>query len=82
MVPIDAYSTGAGLSLPDASVGAYGAAVGYFSQYHLELNPGLVGFRSNSDIWDLRADRLELRDASRFEYTSFILERLRGSRQQ
>ena len=30
-----------------------------------------MGFRSNSDIWDLRADRLELpEDASRFEFTT------------
>ena len=75
MVPIDAYSTGADAIVSSGYKwlrGTYGAAVGYFSPNIIsELNPGLVGFRSNSDIWDLRADRLELPgDASRFEYTT------------
>jgi len=75
MLPIEAYSTGADAIVSSGYKwlrGAYGAAVGYISPSIVgDLNPGLVGFRSNSDLWDLRADRLELpHDASRFEYTT------------
>ncbi len=75
MLPIEAYSTGADAIVSSGYKwlrGTYGAAVGFISPSILgNLNPGLVGFRSNSDLWDLRADRLELPgDASRFEYTT------------
>jgi selenocysteine lyase/cysteine desulfurase len=75
MVPIDAYSTKADAIVSSGYKwlrGTYGAAVGYISPSVVSvLNPGLIGFRSNSDLWDLRADRLVLPDdASRFEYTT------------
>ena len=75
MVPIDAYSTNADAIVSSGYKwlrGTYGAAVGFISPSVVKtLNPGLMGFRSNSDIWDLRADRLELpEDASRFEFTT------------
>ena len=75
MVPIDAYATNADAIVSSGYKwlrGTYGAAVGFFSPSVVKtLNPGLIGFRSNSDIWDLRADRLELpEDASRFEFTT------------
>ena len=75
MLPIDAYSTKADAIVSSGYKwlrGTYGAAVGYISPSVVgNLNPGLMGFRSNSDLWDLRADRLILpEDASRFEYTT------------
>ncbi len=75
MVPIDAYSTKADAIVSSGYKwlrGTYGAAVGYISPSVVSvLNPGLIGFRSNVDLWDLRADRLVLPDdASRFEYTT------------
>ncbi len=75
MFPIDAYETNADAIVSSGYKwlrGTYGAAVGFISPSVVKtLNPGLMGFRSNSDIWDLRADRLELpEDASRFEFTT------------
>ena len=75
MLPIDAYRSGADAIVSSGYKwlrGTYGAAVGYISPSIVsEMNPGLVGFRSHSDLWDLRADRLELSvDASRFEFTT------------
>ncbi len=49
--------------------GPFGAAVMYLAP-HLQaaLEPGLVGFRSHEDIWDLRTDQLDYaRSARRFE---------------
>ncbi len=75
MVPIEAHSTKADAIVSSGYKwlrGTYGAAVGYISPAVVrDLNPGLMGFRSNVDLWDLRADRLVLpEDASRFEYTT------------
>ncbi|MCH2436879.1 MAG: aminotransferase class V-fold PLP-dependent enzyme [Candidatus Thalassarchaeum sp.] len=75
MVPIDAVSSGADAIVSSGYKwlrGTYGAAVAYISpEIRGDLNPGLLGFRSHVDIWDLRADRMELPDdASRFEYTT------------
>ena len=75
MMPIDAYSTKADAIISSGYKwlrGTYGAAVGFISPSVVsDLNPGLIGFRSNADLWDLRADRLVLPDdASRFEYTT------------
>ena len=50
--------------------GPFGAAVMYVAP-HLQTSfePGLVGFRSHKDMWDLRADRIHFRDdAGRFEF--------------
>ncbi len=75
MVPIDAPA-----SRVDAMVssgykwlrGTVGAAVGYVSpSVRGDLNPGLLGFRSHVDMWDMRSERLELPDdASRFEFAT------------
>ena len=75
MFPIDAPSCGADVIVSSGYKwlrGTYGAAVGYISpSIRSNLNPGLVGFRSHADIWDLRADRMDLPDdASKFEYTT------------
>jgi selenocysteine lyase/cysteine desulfurase len=50
--------------------GPFGAAVMYVAP-HLQtrFEPGLAGFRSHTDMWDLRADRIQYRDdAGRFEF--------------
>jgi len=50
--------------------GPFGAAVMYVAP-HLQtrFEPGLIGFRSHRDMWDLRADRIHYRDdAGRFEF--------------
>jgi len=75
MVPIEAANTGADVIVSSGYKwlrGTYGAAVGYISpSVRPHLYPGLLGFRSHNDIWDLQADRLTLpEDASRFEYTT------------
>ena len=83
MIPIDAYSTNADAIVSSGYKwlrGTYGAAVGYISPSVVSsLNPGLMGFRSHSDLWDLRADRLVLPgDASRFEYTTIHFGAVHG----
>ena len=83
MIPIDAYSTKADAIVSSGYKwlrGTYGAAVGYISPSVVSsLNPGLLGFRSHSDLWDLRADRLVLPgDASRFEYTTIHFGAVHG----
>jgi len=52
--------------------GPYGAAVMYVAPHlQTDLAPGLVGFRSHDDMWDLRADRLEYPpNARRFEFST------------
>ena len=75
MLPIDAPSSGADALVSSGYKwlrGTYGAAVAYISpSIWGKLNPGLVGFRSHSELWQLRADRLDLPDdASRFEYST------------
>ena len=50
--------------------GPFGVAVMYVAP-HLQTRyePGLAGFRSHIDMWDLRADRIHYRDdAGRFEF--------------
>jgi selenocysteine lyase/cysteine desulfurase len=52
--------------------GPFGAGIMYVAP-HLQagLAPGLVGFRSHQDMWDLRADRLEYPPtARRFEFST------------
>lgn len=75
MVPIDAPSSGADVIVASGYKwlrGSYGAAVGFISpRVRGGLNPGLIGFRSHKDIWDMKSDRLTLPDdASRFEFTT------------
>ena len=74
MVPIDAHRSGADAIISSGYKwlrGTYGAAVGYISPTIQSLSPGLLGFRSHKDIWDMKADRLEFPDdASRFEFTT------------
>jgi len=50
--------------------GPFGAAMMYLAPHlHTRFEPGLVGFRSNHNMWDLQADRVNYRDdAGRFEF--------------
>lgn len=75
MVPIDVTAMGV-----DALVcagykwlcGPFGAAFLYLApRLQSELDPGIVGWRSHRDLWDLRADRLEYpATAHRFEFST------------
>ncbi len=68
-VPIDVAASGVD-ALVTASYkwlcGPFGVAVMYLAP-HLQgrLDPGLVGFRSHREMWDLRADRLEFAETAR-----------------
>ena len=56
MVPIDAHESGADAIVSSGYKwlrGTYGAAVGYISPTIQSLSPGLLGFRSHKDIWDI-----------------------------
>ena len=74
MVPINAQNTGADAIVASGYKwlrGTYGAAVGYIAPSIQSLSPGIIGFRSHKDIWNMKAERLELpEDASRFEFTT------------
>ena len=74
MVPINAQNTGADAIVASGYKwlrGTYGAAVGYIAPSIQSLTPGIIGFRSHKDIWNMKAERLELpEDASRFEFTT------------
>ncbi len=74
-IPIDAAASGVD-ALVTASYkwlcGPFGVGVMYLAP-HLQdkLDPGLVGFRSHRNIWDLDAGRLVLSDtARRFEFST------------
>ena len=65
---IDAIATGAYKWL----CGPFGAAVMYLApEIATRLDPGLVGFRSQVDIWDIHTDPPDYpQDASRFEFST------------
>ena len=74
-VPIDVAASGVD-ALVAASYkwlcGPFGVAVMYLAP-HLQdrLDPGLVGFRSHKNMWDLKADRLTFPEtARRFEFST------------
>ena len=70
-IPIDARSLGIDALVCGAYkwlCGPFGAAFMYLAPGLQSLQPGLVGFRSHAQMWDLQARRLELPDgARRFE---------------
>ena len=74
MVPINAKESGADAIVASGYKwlrGTYGAAVGYIAPTIQSLYPGIIGFRSHKDIWNMKAERLEFPDdASRFEFTT------------
>ena len=74
MIPINAKDSGADAIVASGYKwlrGTYGAAIGYISPKIQSLSPGIIGFRSHKDIWDMKAERLEFpEDASRFEFTT------------
>ncbi len=74
-IPIDAPGFGVDALISGAYkwlCGPFGAAVMYLAPHlHEALEPGLVGFRSHKDMWDLQADRLEFpKTAQRFEFST------------
>ena len=72
-IPIDVHRDGVDILVTAGYkwlCGPFGAAV-MFVAPHLQTlyEPGLAGFRSHMDMWDLRADRIQYRDdAGRFEF--------------
>ncbi len=74
-IPIDALGSGVDALISGAYkwlCGPFGVAVMYLASHLQEgLEPGLVGFRSHKDMWDLQADRLEFpKTAQRFEFST------------
>lgn len=74
-IPIDAPASNVDALVSGAYkwlCGPFGVAAMYLAPYlQTKLDPGLVGFRSHKDMWDLQADRLEYpENASRFEFST------------
>ncbi len=73
-IPIDVQAMGidaAACSTYKWLCGPFGAAVMYVAPALQTLDPGIVGWRSHSDMWDFQADRLEYPpSASRFEFST------------
>lgn len=74
-VPIDVPSSGVDALITGSYkwlCGPFGAAVMVLApELQATLEPGLVGFRSHRDMWDLEARRVEFaEDARRFEYST------------
>ena len=74
-IPIDAYNSGADAIVSSGYKwlrGTFGAAVAYISpKIYSSYIPGLLGFRSHNEMWDMRADRLDLpNSASCFEFST------------
>ncbi|MEM7346795.1 MAG: aminotransferase class V-fold PLP-dependent enzyme, partial [Chloroflexota bacterium] len=74
-VPIDAPACGADAIISGGYkwlCGPFGVAVMYLApKLQATLLPGLVGFRSNKDIWNLKVDYIDYPDdASRFEFST------------
>ena len=74
-IPIDAPKMGVDVLICAGYkwlCGPFGASVMYVAQ-HLQksLDPGLIGFRSNKDIWKLDVDKQDYSDtAHRFEFST------------
>jgi selenocysteine lyase/cysteine desulfurase len=71
-VPVDVAGTGVDAVLCSSYkwlCGPFGTGIMALSKRLQDLNPGIVGWRSHKDMWDFRADRLELpNSAKRFEF--------------
>lgn len=82
-IPIDAPASGADVIIASSYkwlCGPFGAAVMYLSpRLQSDLEPGFVGFRSHSDMWDLRPDRLDYPDtAKKFESSTMAFGCIKG----
>ena len=74
-LPIDVSSSGVDALIVGSYkwlCGPFGAAFMYVNPELLTtIEPGLVGFRSHRNMWDLEAQRIEFaEDATRFEYST------------
>ena len=75
MIPINAPLSGADALISAGYkwlCGSFGVAVMYLAPHlQAQLDPGLVGFRSNKDIWQLETDHIDFPEtASRFEFST------------
>lgn len=75
MIPINAPLSGADALISAGYkwlCGSFGVAVMYLAPHlQAQLDPGLVGFRSNKDIWTFEADYMDFPEtASRFEFST------------
>ena len=75
VIPIDVKKTPIDVLVAGAYkwlCGPFGAAFMYITSELLDkLEPGLVGFRSHENMWDLNASRLEYsKDAKKFEFST------------
>ena len=75
VIPIDVKKTPIDVLVAGAYkwlCGPFGAAFMYITSELLDkLEPGLVGFRSHEDMWDLNASRVEYsKDAKKFEFST------------
>ena len=75
VIPINAYDSGADALVSSGYKwlrGCFGAAVAFISpELNTSLFPGLLGFRSHKNIWDMNANHYQLpEDASRFEFST------------
>ena len=82
-IPIDAPASGADAIIAGSYkwlCGPFGAAVMYLApKLQSALEPGLVGFRSHKDMWDLNPARLDYPDtAKRFEFSTMAFGCLKG----
>ncbi len=82
-IPIDAPASGVDVIITGSYkwlCGPFGAAVMYLAPWLRDkLEPGLVGFRSHNDMWNLRPDRLDYPDtAKRFESSTLAFGCVKG----
>ena len=82
-IPIDGPGSGADVIISGSYkwlCGPFGGAVMYMAP-HLQnkLEPGIVGFRSHAEMWNLSAERLEYPDtAKRFEASTMAFGCIKG----
>ena len=82
-IPIDAPASGVDVVIAASYkwlCGPFGAAVMYVApELQTALEPGLVGFRSHKDMWDLSPQRLEfVNTARRFEAGTLAFGAIKG----
>ena len=82
-IPIDAPATGADIIIAGSYkwlCGPFGAAIMYLAPLlQNKLEPGIVGFRSHNDMWNLDPGRLEYpQTAKRFESSTMAFGCIRG----
>lgn len=82
-IPIDVSTSGVDVMIAGSYkwlCGPFGAAVMYLAPWlQSKLEPGLIGFRSHCDMWDLSPERLDYPGtAKRFEASTLAFGCIRG----